>query len=107
MKKKTATKKQDSHTQEIKRYLGVLSEDFQGRVSGIAEQFGGLNRKLDDHTDSIANITKKLDTHTQMIGQLMIDVQEIKNEKVGRSEFARLEKRVVRIENTLHGVRGK
>ena len=99
MKKKVATqkaKKQDSHTEEIKRYLGVLSEDFHGRVSGIAEQFGGLN--------------KKLDSHTQMIGQLMVDMQEVKNGikvKVDHVDFARLDKRVVLIENRLHGVKTK
>ena len=89
---------------EVKRYLGSLSEDFQHRVSGIGEQFLGLNKKLDDH---VGSITKRLDTHTEMIGHLLLDVQEIKNEKIGRSDFAQLEKRVVRIENVLHGVRGK
>jgi len=62
-----------SSTDDIKRYLGALAEDFQGRVSAIAEQFPSIHRKLDDHT-------RKLDEHTQMIGQLMVDVQEIKTD---------------------------
>lgn len=139
MKKKIATKKAQksiSSTEDIKRYLGALAEDFQGRVSAIAEQFFGVNEKLDgvitrlDGVDGrldgidgrldgidgrldgidgrldgidgrLDGIDKKLDTHTQMIGQLMVDVQEIKTDlkqKVDRSEFSPLEKRVVALE---------
>ena len=102
--KKNVSKKQGSRKgysgDDVKRYLGSLSEDFQHRISGIGEQFGGLNKKLDEHS-------RLLHTHSEMIGRLLLDVQEIKNEKVGRSDFAQLEKRVVRIENVLHGVRGK
>jgi hypothetical protein len=91
--KKTVEKSYSSD--EVKRYLGSLSEDFQHKVSAIGEQFGGLNVRMD-------TIDKKLDVHTQMIGQLMTDVQEIKNDlkqKVDRTEFARLEKRVLAIES--------
>lgn len=81
-------------TSDIKRYLVALAEDFQGRVSAIAEQFPSIHRKLDEHS-------QKLDIHTQMIGQLMVDVQEIKTDmkqKIDRNEFSRLEKRVIALE---------
>jgi len=94
---------------EVKRYLGSLSEDFQHRVSGIGEQFGGLNKKLDEHGRILNEHGRILSTHTQMIGKLMVDVdvmkgdiQEIKTDlkqKVDRTEFARLEKRVLTLES--------
>lgn len=125
MKNKVATEKvqkSESSADEIKRYLGALAEDFQGRVSAIAEQFLGLNEKLDNHTQMFVEINVRLDgmdgrldgidvrldkvdgildTHTQMIGQLMVDVQEIKidlKQKVDKSEFVPLEKRVTALE---------
>ncbi|MBI5798341.1 MAG: hypothetical protein HZB10_00210 [Candidatus Yonathbacteria bacterium] len=111
--------KSSAGTDEIKRYLGALAEDFQGRVSAISEQFLGLNAKLDEHSLKFESIdakldehslkldehSLKLDLHTQMIGQLMVDVQEIKTDlkqKVDRSEFARLEKRVIILETRPH-----
>ncbi len=100
--KKTLTKQYS--TDEVKRYLGSLSEDFQHKVSAIAEQHVGLNKKIDDYAQAI---TMRLDSHTEMIGKLLLDVQDIKNEKIGRTEFSQLEKRVLRIENRLHGVKGK
>ena len=102
---------------DVKRYLGSLSEDFQHRVSGIGEQFGGLNKKLDEHgrkLDEHGLILNEhgriLNTHTQMIGKLMVDVQEIKNDlkqKVDRGEFARLEKRVLTLETREYTGRGR
>lgn len=87
---------------EVKRYIGSLSEDFQHKVSAIGEQFGGLNKKIDGINVKLDEHGKILNSHTQMIGQLMTDVQEIKNDlkqKVDRTEFARLEKRVLAIES--------
>lgn len=90
---------------EVKRYLGSLSEDFQHKVSAIGEQFGGLNTKIDKINTKLDEHGRVLNSHTQMIGQLMTDVQEIKNDlkqKVDRTEFARLEKRVLAIESREH-----
>ncbi len=126
---KKAVQKSDPHAEEIKRYLkelnkdterhiselnkgteryiGAVTEDFQGRVSAVAEQFSGINKKLDAHSERFVKIENKLDVHTQMIGQLMVDVQEIKTDikqKVDRSEFARLEKRVIALETGRHMV---
>lgn len=53
-----------SHTEEIKHYIGVVSQDFQRRVSAIPEQFGGLHEKLDSHTG--------------IIGRMAADVEIIK-----------------------------
>ncbi len=86
----------EQHNADIKRYIGAVTEDFQHRVSAIAEQFSGLNEKLD--------------THTEMIGRLMIDVEEIKvgmNEKVSRSEFNKLESRLVSLESFVFSKQAK
>jgi hypothetical protein len=76
---------------EVKRHMSALSEEFQGRVDAVVEQFSGIN--------------KKLDSHSEMIGRIMVDVQEIKSDmkqKIDRSEFSRLEKRVVILEASLY-----
>ncbi len=100
----------EQHNADIKRYIGAVTEDFQHRVSAIAEQFSGLNEKLDTHSTAISRINDKLDTHTEMIGRLMIDVEEIKvgmNEKVSRSEFNKLESRLVSLESFVFSKQAK
>lgn len=113
-KSKSATKKQsqkgDTHTQEIERYIGAISENFQHGLSAIGEQFGGLNTKLDEHGRKIDDLARKVDGHTLMIGRIMEDVEEIKSgmrEKVDRSEFVKLEKRMVVLETTVFGGKKK
>ena len=109
---------------KITTHIGAVTEDFQHRVSAIAEQFSGLNNKLDKHTTEISRINDKLDTqttevsrindkldtHTEMIGRLMIDVEEIKvgmHEKVSRSDFNKLESRLVSLESFVFTRRAK
>src|SRR3989344_2904665 len=77
--KKSVLKKQRSQKEytgdDVKRYLGSLSEDFQHKDSAIGEQFGGLNKKLDEHG-------RILDSHTVMIAKLAMDVTEVKEDIV-------------------------
>jgi len=102
-----APKKDDSMAvADVKRYMGALSEEFQGRVSAIAEQFQGLHDQIDGIHNKLDEHTKILDMHTEMIGMLMEDVSEIKEElkekadksdlkkKVNYDEFASLERKV-------------
>ena len=140
MKKKVVKKavKKEYSGDEVKRHLVSLSEDFQHKVSAIGEQFGGLNKKLDEHglllnehsrilnrhSILLSNQSETLKAHTEMIGHVMEDttllkqditevkkdVQEIKTDlkqKVDRSEFARLERRVITLESVAYGGRGK
>ncbi len=88
----------------MKRYLGVLNEQHFDALKGITEGFDGINRKLDrhekilnnhteilnNHTKILASHTETLESHTEMIGQLIMDVTEIKD--------ARLERRVGKLE---------
>jgi hypothetical protein len=102
---------------EVKRYLGSLSEDFQHKVSAIGEQFGGLNKKIDQINVKLDEHGRKLDLHSEMIGRLMEDMtivksdgQEIKTDmkqKVDLEQFARLERRVLAIESRECGGKSK
>lgn len=111
---------------EVKRYLGSLSEDFQHKVSAIGEQFGSVHadtketralvgaqeKLLNLHTMMLSSQAETLKAHTEMIGKLMLDMnivkgdaQEIKTDlkqKVDRQEFARLERRVISLESAVH-----
>ena len=86
----------DAHTKEIKRYMGALTEHYQHGQAAIAEQFGGLNTKLD--------------AHAQMIARIMVDVEEIKSElrgKSDRSELDKFEKRLIFLEATVFSGKAK
>lgn len=100
----------EQHNADIKRYIGAVSEDFQHRVSAIAEQFSGLNKKIDNFGEKLDEHGRILNSHTEMIGRLMIDVEEIKvgmNEKVSRSEFNKLESRLVSLESFVFSKQAK
>ncbi len=112
---KKVTKKTTGKTHspdEVKRYLGSLSEDFQHKVSAIGEQFGGLNTKIDNMNVKLDEHGRILGSHTQMIGKLAKDMTEVKKDvqeiktdlkqKVDRQEFARLERRVISLESLAH-----
>ena len=76
----------------------MVLEDIRDQFKIFGEALVGMKESHEKRFDSIE---KKLDSHTAMIGQLMMDVAEIKHDlkqKVGRDEFARLEKRVLMIE---------
>jgi hypothetical protein len=113
----------DGHAKQSERNIGALSEDFQHRVSAIAEQFGSIHadtkeiralvgaqeKLMNLHTLMLSSQAETLKAHTEMIGRLAEDVsimkgdiQEIKTDlkqKVDRTEFSRLEKRVLAIES--------
>ena len=107
----------DDFDKKITSYIGAVTEDFQHRVSAIGEQFSSLHDKLDTHITEISRINDKLDdhgrilsSHTEMMGRLMIGVEEIKvgmNEKVSRSEFNKLESRLVSLESFVFSKQGK
>ena len=99
------------YNKEIKRHMSALSEDFQGRVKVIGEQFTGLNTKIDkiqetvdSHTKTLVSHTEILKSHTEMIGKLAEDMTTVKDDvksikeslktKVSRKKFGELERRV-------------
>jgi hypothetical protein len=112
LQKVITPKKGDSDaTLEIKRYIGALTEEYQGRTSAVAEQYQGLCGKIDEvkeilneHGRMLNEHDRKLDMHTEMIGNIMEDISVIKSDlkiKVDYSEFASLAKRVSLIETKI------
>lgn len=88
-------------SEDFKRHIGAFVERMDDNFKLNNEEFKGINHKLDSHSKEIISIHQKLDSHTQMIGQIMIDVAQIKLElkqKVSIEDFARLEKRVGKLE---------
>ena len=105
MKKVKATKSKIDVGQEL-RNLGALLENNNHRIEAIGEQYLGINKKLDSHTEMIEELssdmkivkatlvshtetlkshTETLKSHTEMIGQnaeaiskVAIDVDIIK-----------------------------
>ena len=104
--------KRDQYTvvlEDLRSHFKAFGEnlDFvRSDVKGIKETVGAHNDKLDSHTQKLDSHTQKLDSHTQMIARIMEDVEEIKSgmrEKIDRSEFVKLEKRMVVLETTVFG----
>ena len=100
------------HTNDdLKRYIGAVSENFGHQVSAVAEQFLGLNDKVDSLAGKVDSLNHKLDSHTEMIGRLSEDMEIVKSNieilksgiriKVDYQDFEALEKRVRLMETKL------
>ena len=98
--------------EESDRKTGALSEEFQSRLSTVAEGVVGLGEKVDLLKENVDLLNEKVDrieitqnAHTEMIGiiaedvsVLKDDVSEIKTElknKVSRPEFIELKQTVL------------
>jgi|SRR3989338_4070982 len=93
------------YNDDIKRHMGALEEHFTDGVKAVGEKvdlFGArMDRRFEEIDKTLNSHTVILNSHTQMIGNIMIQLEEIKNElkqKVDYSDFVKLEKRVVRLE---------
>lgn len=110
MKKKLSEKnKENFQTSEVKRYLGILHEDYSSKLDLIIEQFDGINEKFDGVNEKLDEHTSILQSHTEMIGNIAEDVEIIKNDieflkggmkkKVDYDEFIALERRLSLLES--------
>lgn len=80
--------KKDSHTEEIKRYVGSLHEEHLNQFKIVQEGIKSINQRLD-----------RMDNRSNRVES---DVRDIKNnltQKVDRHEFVSLEKRVGVVES--------
>lgn len=108
MKKIDIKTKETYSKDEMKRYLGALTETHNEHLKGIKEGFQIINRKLDSHTEILNRHEKILNTHTEMIGNIMEDVSVLKDDmqivkkelkkKVDYDEFLSLVQRVNKLE---------
>ena len=117
--KKTVKKPIDDHALavgEIKRHMSALSEEFQGRVSGVAEQFSGLNDKFDGLNNKVDEGFKKIDGQFRVVhhtlGAMKEDMDIMKGDvslikadlrkRVTYEELESLTKRVTLLEKKAH-----
>ncbi len=94
----------DAFDERVARHTGALYEQFQGQVSAVAEQFLGLNEKVD-------HMNETLNSHTEMIGGIKEDIEIIKTDiellksglrvKVDYKDFEALERRMRLVESKL------
>ncbi len=76
--------------EDMKRHVSALSEEFQGRVKVIGEQYGDIQKTLKSHTAMIGNLAED-------ISIIKINVEFLKDglkKKVDYDEFLALERRM-------------
>ncbi len=84
----------DKKTEETKRHFDVVAEDLKGEIKQVAEGVS-LN------TEKINLLQKDMTGVKEGIEVIKVDIAFIKNDlkqKIGRDEFAILEKRVSMLE---------
>ncbi len=112
MKKRDKTKYKKL-PEEKKQYVEVLIEDMNHKFDVLIEghtvhsgEFKKIHATLDSHTKTLAS-------HSEMIGSMLTDIEVIKEDlniikgdlkqKVDRSEFSTLERRVLLLEKHARG----
>ncbi|HEY4483010.1 MAG TPA: hypothetical protein VI953_02440 [Candidatus Paceibacterota bacterium] len=111
MKKNVGTKR-TINLDEFKRHTGVLIDHMDDRFKAVdeqfkmvGEQFKMVDKQFKTVDEQFKTVGAQFDAQNEVIAQMMVDPQEIKSglkKKVDYDDFAKLEKRVVRIEARLH-----
>ena len=82
---------------DLKKDVGSIKTD----VSELKTDVADLKKDMVEVKETLNSHTETLKSHTEMIGQLMLDVTDVKNnlkQKVSYDDFSRLEIRVSRLE---------
>ena len=111
MGKKTIKQLKTHTTDEVKRYLGSLSEDFHGRVAAIGEQFSGLNKKIDGVAEDVQIMKSDINDIQNDVAGIKTDITVMKGDidiikrdvkkKVDYDEFHALGRRVSALEQKI------
>jgi chromosome segregation ATPase len=103
--KKAGSKKdvrKESHTDEIKRYIGAVTESFQGSVSAIAEQFLGLNKKVDLNTEMTGHLLEEVTLLKEEMKEVKSELKGVQGEVKGvQGELKITNERLSRIEQAV------
>jgi DNA-binding ferritin-like protein len=94
MEEKKIKKILEEYKKETKRHFDVVAEKIEDKIALVAEQVAANTEKLKEHDKRFNKIDDTLEV-------IKLDIEFIKNElkqKVGRDEFAALEKRVSLLE---------
>jgi len=93
MRKIEKKEKRKYTTNEVKRYLGILAEDFESKVKAIAEQYLDIkndikkmkktldlhSRLLDSHSRLLESHSRILDSHSRILNshtEMIASIQE-------------------------------
>jgi len=101
-KRKMKAKKVSIDLDEFKRHTGALAEHFDDGLKVIGDGLASLRESTEAR---FVEVNQTLGSHTQMLAQVMMDVEQIKfdlKQKVSYDDFAKLEKRVMRLEIKSH-----
>ena len=98
----------DQKTTESKRHFDVVAEGLNDKISIIAEQYGGIKKTLDSHTEMIGSMAEDIEIIRIDLSDTKKDVEIIKTDiklikgdikkKVDHEEFVVLERRVTFME---------
>ncbi len=95
---KKKIKKRDLSATE--RHFGVFLENIDSKLDLVVEGVGTLDKKVDKHYEEFQEFRSEVD---YKFGTVLDELHLIRNElkeKVGRDEFALLEKRVIALEKS-------
>lgn len=89
-----------------KRFDGIDDrlDGIDGRLDGIDDRLDGIDGRLDGIDGRLDGIDGRLDSLESKTDRIQEDVTDIKSqlsEKVDRSEFVKLEKRMVKLEQVV------
>lgn len=101
--KKHVTETLKKTAKETQRYIGSISEEHQARTSAVAEQYAGINKKLETNTEMIGTIMEDVAVLKEDVAVLKTDVAEIKEDlktKADKTEVIHLSRRVSVLEHT-------
>ena len=97
-KKKMKINKKELSAPE--RHFGAILEDIDSKLDLVVEGVGTLDGKIDRHYGEFQEFRKDVDYKFELVfDELRLIRNELK-EKVGRDEFALLEKRVIALEKS-------
>jgi len=102
---KKSVKKRVSKSASKTKSSSSERDQFMIVLEGIRDDFKVFGEMLNIHVEQsnsrFDNIEKIQSSHTEMLGQLLVDMSEVKGElknKVDRDEFMKLELRVINLE---------
>ena len=97
MAKKKINKKELSTSE---RHFGVILEDIDSKLDLVVEGNQGLDKKIDKVDEKLEDFRDEVNYKFEIVfDELRLIRNELK-EKVGRDEFALLEKRVMALEKS-------
>ena len=82
----------------LKDQTEKLIEVFDDRIQTVQEEFNGINKKLDSHTEQIANLTMDMVEVKSDIRQIKFDIKMNLDNKLDKKHFVDLEQRVRKLE---------